>query len=127
MHSLAEITTWTYEDAEVALQVILPAEWSFNYERPELVFEGVIRDDNGDLQWRGLSSDLRLLLLDAYVWCALRGQPVNTTGVWAVRKQELTTQMVQKLALEIPDPGDLVPEEIEALYHLKQEEDENDS
>ena len=129
MHSLTEISTWTYEDAEAALQVALPAGWNFNYAQDQDhtgLYEGAIRDAAGVEQWRGMLPDLRLLLLDAYGFLSLRGYQGATTGLWAVRRQELTSSIVQKRALEIPDPDDLVPTEIEALYHLQKDEDEDD-
>lgn len=121
-HTLAEITTWTVEDTEAALQQVLPLGWEFRYDvGAEQQYFGYIFDSARELRWHLETFDLSLLLLSVYGWFYLRSHPEAKAGPWVVRQQELTNEIVQKHALSVPDPEDLVPEELEAFYHLNKD------
>ena len=121
-YDLAEITTWSVKDTEAALHQAIPLGWEFVHQIGlDQQYFGVIYDSARVERWHSESPDFQLLLLAAYGWLFLRSHPEVKDGLWAVRKQELTAEIVQKHALNIPDPEDLVPEELETFYHLSGE------
>ena len=119
---LAEITMWSAEKIGAALHQAMPLGWEFQYKiGGDQQYFGVIHDSAREVRWQSESPDFRLLLLAAYGWLYLRSHPEVKDGLWAVRRQELTSEIVQKHALNIPDPEDLVPEELETFYHLNED------
>lgn len=62
-----------------------------------------------------VSSDLRIALLGIFGWLWQNHLQSHPNPIW-VRKKELTVESVTQAALSIPDPEDLDPVEIEAMY-----------
>lgn len=127
MFDLNVISTWTVDEAIAEVHVRLPPGWSLRLEEePHGFFHSLIVDAEGKLQWespaapeRTPGAGLRVVVLDAYGWLyARQHQPKHPK--WALRP-DLTPAAVNarfgltaaKPGQQVPDPGDLDPNEIE--------------
>jgi hypothetical protein len=121
--SLSEMTTWSTEEARDEVQRTLPSGWTFKitHQRP---FQATIADGDGKSHWEGFNYEERLILLDAYVYLALREAPRATEGPWAIRHGELTSETVQRQAMKLPDPEDLDPAELAMAYSVGGSDDD---
>jgi hypothetical protein len=115
MATLAEMTAWSLEEARAEIEHALPQGWVFSLSRVGL-FRAVIRDAAGVVQWSDDGYDERLLLLAAYGWLWSRDQEAPTAGPWVPRREELTSRSVRNQALNLPDPEDIDPDELAAMY-----------
>ena len=111
---LAEMSSWDTDEVRSAVVAAMPPGWVFQFTA-RCPFRAVM--SCGDqVYWEGFNYEERLILLDAYGYLALRLTSAPTIGPWASRRAELTSSSVQKQVLDLPDPGDLDPQELAAAF-----------
>ncbi len=120
MHSLEEMTAWTAEDAQAAILASLPEGWSFIPKTVSGWAVAQFTDENGKVVWEDHSADVRLLFFNAYGWLHLREHKPRSPA-WKLRTKEVDlyrpTQPGQVYPhVPVPDPEDLDPEEVKAVY-----------
>lgn len=118
MPSLEEMTIWSTEDLNRQIQLCLPPGWTMQSLSEDGIYSATVLDQAGDVQWRGQRTDYRLLQLDIYGWLITRGVKPQSLA-WS-RRDNLTPKKVGRdIGLggpTIPDPEDLDPEEVRAVY-----------
>lgn len=112
MPTLAEITSWGSSEILQAIRELLPSGWTCSFT----IDGGEIRDAEGQVVWKDLVGDERLLLLNGYGFLLTREQPVRSHHIWGARSHELTREKVLRKALEFPDPEDLDPDFLANVY-----------
>jgi hypothetical protein len=112
MPTLAEITSWGPREVLQAIQELLPVGWTCSFT----IDGGEIRNAEGLVVWKDLVGDEKLLLLNGYGYLLTREPPVRPHHVWGVRTCELTREVVQRKALDFPDPEDLDPDFLDNAY-----------
>lgn len=118
MPSLEEMTIWSTEDLNRQIQLSLPSGWTMRSASEGGIYSATVLDQTGEAQWHGQRTDYRLLQLDVYGWLITRGAK-SQNPAWA-RRDNLTPKRVGRdIGLggpSIPDPEDLDPEEVRAVY-----------
>jgi len=115
-----EASTWTTKDVLVQIKAYLPSGWGFEYthDLPSGWYSAYLRDGEPDSPkpWSGEHLDPKILFLDALGWLAVRGQKVKHP-VWS-RKGEVPLYHPTPIPVvsTAPDPADLDPDEVEAVY-----------
>jgi len=119
MPSYVEITTWSLEEIRAEVVAAIPEGWCIEQGKNDgdgYFWICLLR--SGVIEWENFQFDERVLLLDAFCWLWLRKQPqpMPGTSVWGRRRGELSQKFVTQRALAIPDPDDLNPVEVQAVY-----------
>jgi hypothetical protein len=117
---LDEVVLYTDEEIEASLRQLLRPGESFSLIQEETWWsvEVILQGETPILIWDHIGYDRRMLLLDAYGWLWSRIQPVSTSTIWN-RRGEITRADVGRRATShspIPDPEDLDPVEVQAVY-----------
>ena len=111
--TLEEITTWTDEEVEAALELLLPPEWSFKVSETHEVWSVTILDAEGAVVFVDCFPDRRMNLLNGYGFLWLRlYKPVNPN--WVRRRDELRGPARRGFmhlpgSENLPDPEDFDP------------------
>ena len=125
MATLEEVTAWSVDEIRAEIRATLPAGWVF--EEKQLP-RGVRRarflrpDAKGDLVpvWGDTHMDERLLLLGAYGLLWTRDHRPHPDSPWIRRnnptREAVTRQVIAKQRCSVPDPEDVDPEEVAAVY-----------
>jgi len=121
MPDYTEITAWSTEELREQIRKALPSGWRIQQgdDDGHLWFRFLQpKGDDWAVIWDNYHFDEKTLLLDAYCWLWLRDQPKLTPeeSVWAPRRGELTQKGVTRRATAVPDPEDLDPVEVWAVY-----------
>lgn len=115
--------SWTEARTKDEIASLLPEGWKFYFgHNPGGYWESKFTDETGVIVWDDSFPAPNVLLLTAYGWIALRRTPRTTTGAWAPRRDR-TLAEVNAEALRrarVPDPEDLDPMEVAAVYQGKQ-------
>ncbi len=122
MPEYAEITSWSTEELREYILEALPKGWKFNSGGDNGHLWCHILQPEGDgwiKVWESFHLDEKTLLLGAYSWLWLRGQPVRDTK-WVRKKGDLTRKGVtQQVVGSSPQPEpfeDLNAEYIQSVY-----------
>jgi len=114
--SLEETRTWTADDVCDRIRSVLPPGWQLERALKDGWHSLLVRDAEGVQQWFGEHPDPKLVGLDALGWLKLRGYRVKNPA-WKPREQEVPHYQPQGVVLSSqPDPADLDPDEINAVY-----------
>ena len=105
------LETWDTEEVHALILEMLPEGWRFICRGPsgEVAFETA----TGERVWETCGPDPHLDLLNAYGWLVRRSQQVADPR-WATKAHTKLTPV--KPLGHVPDPEDLDPAEIEAVY-----------
>lgn len=117
MVPIQEMMAWTADDAHEEIVSALPPGVSFDVQRDHGLWTSSLRNAEDIDIWASTpSADLRIALIEAYVWLHI-GNKEPTGPHWGRRTQD-PIQVTAKVgsSADIPDPDDLNPSEIEALY-----------
>lgn len=122
--TLEEMTAWTAEDIEAAIRQTLPQGTAFEcgFDRQAgQWFVRVLRLVDGATQvaFEDSGIDRRITYFNAYGWIWARQQPKPSPNSPWVRRREVTRDSVQQTVAKrtrVPDPADVDPEEIAAVY-----------
>jgi len=111
-----ETKTWTAEDVFYRIRSVLPAGWKLERTLEEGWHYVKVLDAEGAEQWAGEHLDPKLAGLDALGWLKLRGHRVENPA-WAPREHEVPHYRPPGAVVSSqPDPEDLDPAEIDAVY-----------
>lgn len=114
MFTLAETTTWTADDVLLKIQEVLPEGWALKERFSGYRYYADLFDQGGSNVWSGEQSDPRVLFLDCLGWLSLRGHKTKNPA-WRARSSEVPLHR-PPVSVATPDPPDLDPEEIAAVY-----------
>lgn len=119
MATWAEVSTWSNDEIVQKVRELLPEGWQFKHLLDvDGAFRATIVDvASGLSQWSDEQADERLILLNAYGWLFVR-KPTARNPRWV--RGEITVPVAQQTLPTVitpqPDPEDLDPEEIDAVY-----------
>jgi len=114
--SLEETLTWTADDVFTRIRLVLPPGWKLERTLEEGWHYLKVLDAEGVQQWAGEHVDPKLAGLDALGWLKLRGYQVRNP-VWQPREREVPHYQPSGVVVSSqPDPADLDPSEIDAVY-----------
>lgn len=113
----AEISLWGPEEAEFAVRQSVPSGWELAVRVEDGLAVSEIRDSQGVVVWFGSNWDLKLLYLDALGWLMIRNhKPLHPA--WRPRQRDLPLS-VPSYASDEPEPLDLDPDEVAAVYKVR--------
>jgi hypothetical protein len=123
MATLEEVVVWSLDEIRGGICELLPAGWVFEEDpvgqraaRVRLLRPG---EEGPQVEWEDTHHDLRLLLLGAYGHLWLRQHQVRPDSPW-VRRHNPTREAVTRQVLarfpRVPDPADVDPSEVQAVY-----------
>jgi hypothetical protein len=116
MFSLEETLTWTSDEVHERLRSVLPAGWSLERTTEAGWHRVTLLDPAGIQQWTGEHPDPKFVGLDALGWLRLRNHQVKHPA-WKPRETEVPLYRDPVLvSAPVPDPPDLDPSEVEAVY-----------
>jgi hypothetical protein len=96
--------------------MVLPTAWSLTTKVVDRWWWASIVNDAGQVQWSGEHPDPKILFLDALGWLSVRDHKVKHP-VWKQREHEVPLYKAPITAVSSsPDPEDLDPVEVEAVY-----------
>jgi hypothetical protein len=120
--TLEEMTAWTVDELRTEIAALLPDEWRFrsgwdgNLTRWAAFIER-LEDEKWAVVWHGESPDERLLLFNAFGNLWLERQPKPASGSpWDPFRQTRRGPMRVPTSSGVPDPEDLDPAEVAAVY-----------
>jgi len=122
--TLEEITAWSLDETRAEIAVRLPPGWHF--EEKALPGGGlrakIFRlSPSGDpiVEWEHLHIDHRYVLLGAFGFLWTRNHRPDPTSPWIRRHnptREAMARRVNAFRCTVPDPEDVDPEEVKAVY-----------
>lgn len=126
MPTLEEMTTWSADEVFEAIQQVLPKGWTLSCKRKQNSFwvrilEPAVEGQERVVVWEDYHIDQRILLFDAYGWLTVRDRPKSPGGGDLSRRQQLAEQAAARWAQVPreaipPDPEDVDPDEVNAVY-----------
>jgi len=131
MLTLEEMTVWTCEDIAVQVNMLKAKDLFFHFEFDKDSQFWHVKFERFDekqkkrvVVWEDRGVDQKVTLFNAFGWVWARTQATPPKdSPWRPRRQELTRRMVtNQVAAQghsVPDPEDLDPEEIRAVYEGK--------
>lgn len=128
--TLEEMTGWTPTEIEAAIRKIKPQGVNFECgidREAGAWFVQFWQDNQGkkNILFEDWGFEQRIVYFNAYGWAWARQRgPTQRTSPWTRRQGEVTPQVVQRKAKasSIPDPADLDPNQIRAVYDRFREE-----
>lgn len=115
---MEEMAAWSLDEIRDHIQRLLPEGHTFVSLASASTWLARIEDPDGTRLWEKMGLDQRILLLDAFGWLWLQGHASPEPGTPWARKLTLEPQPVAKRSSRDPDPEDLDPEEVKAVYGL---------
>lgn len=121
MHTLEEMTTWTVDDVANAIRQGLPSGLVFDCGFDVAAGTWYVRfwrqqDDQKRVLFEDWGFEQRITYLNAFGWLWSQKQPAPPAHSPWQRRGEVTVAQVQRKAHNIPDPADLDPNEVQAVY-----------
>lgn len=128
MLSVEEMTAWTNDDILVQIETLKPKGTFFRcvFNEEERFWHARFeRFDEAQRKrvvlWEEFGPDERLTLFNAFGWIWARQQPLPPKdSPWSPHRRDLRQQAVRGRATtpghSVPDPEDLDPEEVQAVY-----------
>jgi len=124
MFSIEEATAWTADEAVARLRQVIPTAWAFDWTTTEDGWHVMSLKDGEDELWSGEHADPKILALDALGWLRLRNHKLDHP-VWKPREREVPLYR-PPVAETIPDPPDLDPKEVDAVYRSSVDENKTE-
>lgn len=118
MFSLEEMASWTLEEVRHQIKELLPKGHKFGVRQLEgdEGWEAHYEDAEGNVLWRRSGLDERVLLLDAFGWLFVQQRSRPAPGSPWNKRPPVAQQPIEHRPVEIPDPEDLDPAEVLAVY-----------
>ena len=123
MPTVEEMTAWTCEEIETAIRVALPPGIQFDcgYDREAgtwfVCFWRQQPDGKKYILFQDWGFEQRITYFNGYGWVWARQQPKPPVhSPWQPRRQEVAPPRVHPQVSTAPDPEDLNPDEIQAVY-----------
>lgn len=117
MPSVEEMATWAPDEIMAHIQRLLPEGHEFGLGRQGIaLWLARVVNSSGDKLWERSGMDERVLLLDAYGWLWLQRQAAPAPDTPWARRPSPKLQQVSRSPSTDPDPEDLDPAEVLAVY-----------
>jgi hypothetical protein len=119
MASLQEMTGWTLDEIQTEIRAVLPQGWRFEFLTEDRQWRVQFLGAEGDCLWWQTYIEPQLLLLDAYGWLWRHQHPqppANPAWISRDRRKLVPVGKVGLKGVTVPDPEDLDPAEIDAVY-----------
>jgi hypothetical protein len=117
--TLEEVTAWSLDDIREGIRVLMPEGWVFE-ERSQHVRLMCPLEKGFKVEWEHFHIDPKYLLLGAYGHLWLRQHKPSPDSPWVRRnnpsREAVTRQVARRTPCCIPDPADVDPAEVEAVY-----------
>jgi hypothetical protein len=116
-----EMFTWDVPEICEHMYLLLPQGWKYNFEKSDVgAWEVSIHNASGEVVWSDSYGDPRIVLFNAYGWLNSQQTPnPKRHPMWVPRSERKKIKLSSLLGLpgvDIGDPEDLDPSEIEDLY-----------
>ena len=115
MFTLTEAAAWSVDETLLKVMEDMPVGWRFHDRTVGNTFYAWVTDDSGAQVWSGEQQDRKLLLLDCLGWLRIRGHQTSNP-MWRARASEVPLHRPSIAPSPVPDPPDLDPDEISAVY-----------
>ncbi len=118
MLNTEDMSAWTIDEIQLKLMDLIEQQsyiLGFQAVSNEAGWYASFTADGREL-WGLQGPDIRLVLLSAYVWLDCRTNPVKPRPMWAPRGENAARSDVVNVPVSSPDPEDLDPTEIAAVY-----------
>jgi hypothetical protein len=126
MFTIEEAATWTPEETLDRLKQVIPTSWVLKHSVDDDGWhEASLLDEKGIVQWSGEHVDQKILFLDALGWFRTRGRKIENP-IWQPREREVSLYR-PAVSQETPDPPDLDPDEVAAVYKTSRKRGQDDS
>jgi len=129
MPTIEEMTAWSSDDIVAAISVSLPpgVQFDYGYDRDAgtwFIRFWQVKDSKKEVLYEDWGWEQRITYLNGYGWVWARQRPPPPSiSPWKPRQREVTPQAVQRRAhARVPDPEDLDPNEIKAVYDRYREQ-----
>jgi hypothetical protein len=119
MATIEEMTAWTLEEIQAEIRAALPEKWRFEFLTEDGQWRTRFLGVEGECLWWRTYLEPRVLLLDAYGWLwrqQHRQLPTNPAWIPRDRRKLVPVGKVGLQGVTVPDPEDLNPDEIDAVY-----------
>lgn len=123
MLTIEEMSAWTADDVQDQIRGMTPVGLVFSTGLENGVWFARFSDSaTNDTLWEDFGIDRRILLFNAYGWVWMRQvwtrhkSPSTNDTPW-VRRREITAAVATRQGNHIPDPEDLDPDEVAAVYN----------
>lgn len=121
--TLEEVVAWSLDEIRGGIGALLPEGWIFEEKS---VGQGSTRirllspGENGpQVEWEDYHIDLRILLFGAYGHLWMRQNQPHPDSPWVRRRNPIREAILRQVFARpsnIPDPADVEPGEVEAVY-----------
>lgn len=116
--TFAEIASWTVDDVNTQILLILPKGWTFDLQTHPDHWRAAFKSERGIEVWSTTHYELRLLLLSAYayIWQSRNG-PSSVHPAWRPKEGPKLVPVRQAASQHpIPDPQSLDPAYVRSVY-----------
>lgn len=114
MFTAEEAAFWTVEETLHRLQSALPIGWRLTLRGEARYSVAELHDETGQRVWISSNPDPKLLYLEGLGWLRVRNHKPSHPA-WRPREREALLRVPNPVSQD-PDPPDLDPAEIEAVY-----------
>ncbi len=118
MFTAAEISFWGPDEALHELKAHIPIGWKLTIRDEEGYSVAELYDELGNRAWFSSSPDIKLLYLNGLGWLMTRNHKPGHPA-WKPRDHEVTMRVPNPTTSHIPDPADLDPAEVSAVYRKR--------
>lgn len=116
MLPLEDTTNWTADDALAYLKKVLSPDWRLESRTTDDGWPCLVLTNEEGVQWEGEHPDPKILYLNALGWVSYRKRQYKVKNpVWQRRNEEVPLAR-PPVKEETPDPPDLDPDEVDAVY-----------
>lgn len=119
MLDLEQMVSWTPTQIQAAIQAMVPDGWAFQFGVQGDRFQATFQNPMGEDVWTDTHWDTQNLLLSAYGWLWMRLNGPVRRSTWQRRAKHGLRHvpgLVTLPGITVPDPEDLDPGEINAVY-----------
>jgi hypothetical protein len=115
MFTVEEITAWSIDELTTEISVLLPPGVVLKIDSQQGYFVARLTNTDGSLVREEVNPDQRLALLNIFggLWTT---PSVSDDSPWHRRREFLRSPIDMFNCQEVPDPEDLNPDEVQALY-----------
>lgn len=117
MFTLSEVGFWSVEETLQHLKSALPLGWKLMLRVESGYSVAELYGEKGDRCWVSSSPDPKLLYLEGLGWLMVRNHKPSHPA-WRPREHEVELRVPNPPSDE-PDPPDLDPSEVAAVYKAK--------
>jgi len=117
MFALAEVALWDIDETLQQLKAALPLGWKLTLRVESGYSVAELHDEKGDCCWVSSNPDPKLLFLEGLGWLMVRDHK-TIHPAWRPREHEVELRVPNPVS-DAPDPPDLDPSEVDAVYRRK--------